>query len=83
MQTIQYTIRNIPAAVDKVLRAQAKRRGKSFNQVLVETLQLGSGVGNTPTVYRDLDWFVGSGGIGSKEKAAFKDQRVVDDKLWR
>lgn len=83
MQTIQYTIRKIPPVVDRALRAQAKQRRVSFNQVLVEALRRGSGVGNPKVVHHDLDWFIGSGGLGRKEEAAFKAQRVIDKELWR
>ncbi len=38
MKGIQYTIRNIPPEVDRTLRARARKTGKSFNQVIVDTL---------------------------------------------
>lgn len=38
MKSIQYTIRNIPPEVDRTLRAQARKSGKSFNTVVVENL---------------------------------------------
>ncbi len=83
MNSIQYTIRNIPPRVDKVLRSRAKKQGKSFNATLVESLQKAAGVDKASDRFHDLDWFFGSGGIGSKEEMAFKQQRVVDEELWR
>lgn len=38
MSKIQYTIRNIPPEVDRTLRARARKSGKSFNSVVVESL---------------------------------------------
>ena len=41
--TKQYTIRNIPEGVDRVLRKKAKSSGKNFNQVALEALITGTG----------------------------------------
>lgn len=60
MKSIQYTVRNIPQKVDLELRKQAKKRGVSFNQTLVDALKRGSGVTDSPVHYDDLDWFIGS-----------------------
>ena len=40
MSKIQYTIRNIPPAVDKVIKKRSKQSGKSFNQTVVELLSI-------------------------------------------
>lgn len=65
MKTIpQYTIRNVPAPVDKYLREQAKRRGRSLNQVIIDELSERAGVtknGKEQTLLESLDWFIGSG----------------------
>lgn len=37
-QAVQYTIRGIPAEVDRTLRERAKNRKVSINQVIVEEL---------------------------------------------
>jgi hypothetical protein len=84
MKSIQYTIRNIPLGVDKALRARAKARHTSFNQLLVETLRQGSGVDSPQPEYHDLDWFVGGGLLDGKAfDQALREQRVVDPDLWR
>lgn len=71
MKSIQYTVRNVPATVDKLLRRRAKDQGKSFNQLLVETLQAGSGLKTGSRVeYDDLDWFIGGHKL---DKKAFDD----------
>lgn len=82
MKSIQYTVRNIPEPVDRTLRMRAKKQGKSFNQTVVEALKQATGVSKKPIVYHNLDWFFGSGGIGHKEEAAFKAQRIIDKEAW-
>jgi len=57
---MQYTIRAVPAKLDKVLRGRARKTGKSLNQVLIESLARGSGVNIADQKFHDLDWFVGS-----------------------
>jgi len=69
--TPQYTIRNVPAPVDKYLREQAKKRGRSLNQVIIDELSERAGVtknGKKQTLLESLDWFIGSG----------MDQDVID-----
>jgi hypothetical protein len=76
MKSTQYTIRNIPNHVDKVLRARAQKQGKSFNQTVLEVLERGIGVGKKPELYHDLDWFIGQKMID--KKAYSKAQRWLD-----
>lgn len=83
MNSIQYTVRNIPPKVDKALRNRAKKQGKSFNQTVVDALKKAVGVDKDTKEYHDLDWFIGSGGISPEAEAAFKEQRVIDEELWR
>ncbi len=83
MDSIQYTIRNIPKPVDKVLRLRAKKKGQSFNATVVEVLQQATGQTKPTKVYHDLDWLYGSGGIGAEEQKAFEQQRVIDKDVWR
>jgi hypothetical protein len=44
---MQYTIRKVPKAVDKALRAKAKAEGKSINQLAIEALAQRAGVGSS------------------------------------
>jgi|SRR5579884_320053 len=58
MNNIQYTIRNIPPAVDARLKAQAKRQGISLNKLVLSKLgaaQTRKSKGS-PKVYKDLSW---------------------------
>lgn len=66
MNSIQYTIRSIPPKLDRTLRLQAKRSGKSLNEVVVESLAKGAGVDMDSQSFHDLDWFVGSMQVDSE-----------------
>jgi hypothetical protein len=65
MSKTQYTIRSIPPKVDQALRSQAKKTGKSLNEIAIEALAKGAGV--TPdSTFNDLDWFIGNKSIDDK-----------------
>lgn len=79
----QYTIRNVPDQVDRVLRRRAKETGLSFNQVALEALS--SGTGETAGPKRDLSGIAGS--LSAKDAERMDDevrhQRRVDPNLWK
>jgi hypothetical protein len=80
---LQYTIRNIPPEVDRVLRRSAKDTSKTFNQVALEALIAGTGQRRAPK--RDLGEVVGS---VTKKEAAQQDEEIrrqhqIDPRLWR
>ncbi len=78
MNSIQYTIRNIPEPVDKVLRRKALEEGKSFNQTVVETLE--KATVKRKSVVEELDWFIGSGSLddGFDKAQAWLDSLPMD-----
>jgi len=81
VQRIQYTIRNIPPAIDAKLRAQASSQGISLNKLLLKKLGAhDSRVGGRTKTYHDLDWMIGS--IPLEETrlidAAIKESREAD-----
>jgi plasmid stability protein len=77
----QYTIRGVPAQVDRALRERARATGRSINQVAVEALALGTAARGR----RDLSFAAGSLSAGQAREleAATARQRRVDRKLWR
>jgi len=79
----QYTIRNVPPEVDRVLRRRAAEGAKSFNQVALEALVAGTGQRLGPQ--RDLREVVGS--LTKKEAAHLEEeirlQHQIDAELWR
>ena len=64
MNSIQYTIRSIPAKLDKALRQKSLSTGKSLNEVVIATLEKGAGV-STGSSFDDLDWFIGNKSLGN------------------
>jgi hypothetical protein len=79
---MQYTIRNVPPALDRALKARAKQLGKSVNQLAVEVLARSIG---QPVQRRNLR---GMPGRWTKKDAAdfdafMSDHRRIDDELWK
>jgi len=70
MNSIQYTIRSIPAKLDQALRQRSKATGKSLNDIVIATLEKGAGV-TFNYIFDDLDWdwflvwFIGSKSLSS------------------
>lgn len=79
----QYTIRNIPVEVDRVLKQRAKQLGKSFNQVVVDALSAGTAQRVQPP--RDLSFIQGSlTPAEAKElEQNIRSQKAIDPKLWK
>jgi plasmid stability protein len=80
---IQYTIRNIPAEVDRRLRENARRGHRSLNRTLIDLLSQAAGASTAGEAFRDLDAFFGSWTADSEVDAALREQRKIDRKLWR
>ena len=57
---MQYTIRNVPGALDEALRRVARERGKSLNDVAIEALARGAGVTGDRSQQRDLSDIAGT-----------------------
>jgi len=80
---IQYTLRQIPPALDVALRRRSRRDGKSMNQTAIEVLQAGLAMSGDALVHRDLDFMVGSWEEDSAFDEAIQAQDRVDLKLWQ
>lgn len=79
---VQFTVRNVPAAVARALRAAAKRRRKSLNRVLVELLSRDGDNADGESCYHDLDWLAGTWEPDPAFDAAIAAQDQVDESLW-
>jgi hypothetical protein len=79
---MQYTIRGIPEAIDSAVRERAKAEGKSLNEVAVEALKDGLGLGTSDVVRRDLSEVAGTWKKDAAVEAALADQDRVDEDLW-
>ena len=83
MQMAQYTIRRVPASVDRMLRERARTKGKSLNEAAIEALQAGLGLSDDPVEFDDLDDLIGTWQHDPDTDQALAEQDVVDLDLWR
>ena len=82
--TVQYTVRSVPAHVDKALRRKAQNGRKSLNEVLRDALiREAEGTDVPERVYTDLDALVGSWVDVPGFDDAIEAQDRVDEALWR
>jgi plasmid stability protein len=79
---MQYSLRNIPTAVDRALRRRAREEGKSLNEVAIDALRRGIGAGDEPVRYRDLGDLSGTWLEDPEFDAAMAEQHRVDPHLW-
>lgn len=80
---IQYTIRNIPPAVDGAIRKRSARTGMSFNQTVVDLLALQTFGTTRPPADDNFDWLYGQNTLDDAFDEAIAEQSLVDEKLWR
>lgn len=83
MTKIQYTIRNIPPAVDRVIRKRSQQTGKSFNQTVVDILSLQTFGTTTPKAEADFDWLYNQKTLDETFDETIKDLAQIDKKLWQ
>ena len=81
--TKQYTIRGVPVEVDRKLRQQAKKEGKSLNEVALEVLKQAAGMENGKMVYTDLDFLIGTWEHDPAFDEVIADHERIDEELWR
>jgi len=79
----QYTIRNIPDALDRELRDRAKRRGMSLNEAAIDAMKRGLGITGGGVEYDDLDDLIGTWKDDGAFDQAIADQDKIDSDLWR
>jgi len=80
---MQYTIRNVPAAVDRALRQRARTERRSLNAVAVDALAQGAGIDLASEPRRDLSRIAGSWQDDPDFEAAIAAQDQIDESLWR
>lgn len=80
---MQYTIRNIPDFLDAALRRSARERGKSLNEVAIEALTRGAGLGEVRYRQRNVSDIAGSWREDPAFDRAHEEQDTVDPELWR
>jgi plasmid stability protein len=80
---MQYTVRQVPAELDRALRRRARREGKSLNEVTVEALREAVGLAEVRVKRRSLADLVGTWQEDPEFDAAVADQRRIDADLWK
>ena len=80
---MQYTIRYVPDYLDTALRGSAREQGKSVNQVAIEALARGFGLGEPQLRQRDLNDIAGSWRKDPAFERALAAQDTVDEEMWR
>jgi hypothetical protein len=81
---IQYTVRDVPPAVDSTLRRKARLDGKSLNGFLRDALIREAGLDSgADIVHHDLDDLAGRWEEDPDFDAAIEAQHAVDEDLWR
>ena len=79
----QYTIRNVPEALDRELRERAKRKRISLNDAAVEAIKRGLGLVDTDVIYDDLDDLIGTWKSDDEFDRAIAEQDKVDSDAWQ
>ena len=82
-ECMQYTIRNVPKYLDAALRVSAREQGKSLNEVAIETLARGFGLGQAQVRQRDLSDIAGSWRKDPAFERALAAQDTVDEEMWQ
>jgi len=82
MSKIQYTIRNIPAPLDRVIKKRAKSSGKSFNQTVVDILSLQTFGSIDINEDAGFDWLYNKNTLDDSFDEAIKDISKIDKKIW-
>ena len=80
--TVQYTVREVPAHVDRALRRKATDEGKSLNQLLRDTLAKEAD-GDAGALHHDLDVLAGTWEDDPEFDRAIAEQDRVDEAMWR
>lgn len=80
---MQYTVRNVPKAVDQALRRKAKQQRRSLNDIVVAALAQMVGVTPTRVKKRDLSDIAGTYVHDPGFEAALKDQDQIDPEMWQ
>ena len=81
--SVQYTIRAVPAAIDRALRRRAKQEARSLNTVAIEALARGLELDAVPAEHIDLDPLVGSWQNDKAFDRAIADFERVDEDAWK
>ncbi len=77
MNTTQYTIRSIPKKLDIFLRNQARLRGKSLNQTVLDYIEQATKLDMQDDT-DSLDWIVGANPMDDDSLQAIMELKKID-----
>jgi hypothetical protein len=80
---MQYTIRNVPNALDAALRRRAQEQRKSLNEVAIDALARGAGFSGQRDRQRDLGDVAGTWRNDRAFDRALAAQDTIDKELWQ
>jgi plasmid stability protein len=80
---MQYTIRNVPDALDEALRRAARVQGKSLNEITIEALARGAGITGESRRQRDLSDITGTWRKDAAFESALAAQDTIDEEMWK
>jgi hypothetical protein len=83
MKTMQYTIRSVPANIDRLARMRVRQEGTSLNTVLLEALIRGMDAGGLPVENHELDDLIGTWVPDPACDAALTSFETIDAELWK
>ena len=78
----QYTIRNVPEALDRELRERAKLKGISLNDVVIEAITRGLGLADAEITNDDVDDLIGTWKSDDEFDRTIVEQDKVDTDGW-
>lgn len=78
----QYTVRNIPSALDRALREWARQRNISLNKAIVDAIKRGIGM-DEEQEHNDLDDLIGTWQQDEEFDKALSEQDTIEQDLWR
>jgi hypothetical protein len=80
------TVRNLPAAVAKLVKDKARKEGLSLNRAIVRLLEEGMGeTEGKDVVHHDLDHLAGTWSDEEYQQfmVALHEQRQIDPEMWK
>lgn len=80
---MQYTLRNVPLALDRRIRAICADEGLSLNEALLRLLKRATGLDGDAPGCRDLSDVAGTWVEDPDCDAALAEQRQIEEALWR
>lgn len=82
MNTTQYTIRSVPKSLDSFLRRQARARGKSLNQTVLDYIEQATKL-DMQESDDNFSWIIGANTLDAASTQALADFKQADKQKSR